>query len=70
MHYILENARRLRHGSHVAATALELVTGQPAYSLCCWCAESVPGDAVRLPQGGECQRCPYVGADCLVITPE
>lgn len=66
---MLDNARTLGHASHTAAFAVELVTGRPTHSLCCWCAESVEGDAVRLPKGGECSRCPYVGPDCLVILP-
>jgi hypothetical protein len=66
---LLDNARALGHGSHVAAFAIELVTRAPAHSLCCACAEAVEGEAVRLPRGGECSRCPYVGRDCLVILP-
>jgi hypothetical protein len=64
---LIDNARRLGHESQTAALAIELVTASPAHSLCCWCAEHVEGDAVRLPRGGECSRCPYVGRDCLVV---
>jgi hypothetical protein len=63
------NARRLGHGSHLLAAAAYL-TGYTAYSLCCGCAESVEGKAIRLPAGGECDRCSYVGVDCLVIVPD
>jgi hypothetical protein len=59
----------MRRGSHIAAFAIELVTKRPTWSLCCWCAEHVDGDVWRLPLGGECQRCPYVGRDCLVVAP-
>lgn len=66
---LLDNARRLGHESQTAAFAIELVTKAPARSLCCHCAEHVEGDATRLPRGGECSRCPYVGHDCLVVVP-
>jgi len=66
---LIRNARALGHASQTAAFAIELAAGRPAHSLCCWCAESVEGDATRLPQGGECSRCAYVGPDCLVIIP-
>ncbi len=65
---LIDNARLLGHESQTTAFAVELVTGCPAFSLCCCCAEGVEGDAVRLPRGGECSRCPYVGHDCLVVT--
>jgi hypothetical protein len=64
----IANARALGHGSHIVAAAAAF-TGHKAHSLCCWCAEGVEGDATRLPAGGECERCPYVGHDCLVIVP-
>lgn len=64
----IANAFALGHGSHVVAAAAAL-TGFKAHSLCCWCAESVQGEATRLPAGGECDRCAYVGADCLVVVP-
>lgn len=64
---ILTNARTLGHSSQTAAFAIDLTTCHKAHSLCCWCAESVVGDAVRLPKGGECARCAYVGHDCLVV---
>jgi hypothetical protein len=64
----IANAIRLGHGSHVVAGAAALA-GIEAYSLCCWCAEKVEGEATRLPTGGECDRCPYIGHDCLVIVP-
>jgi hypothetical protein len=67
--HLLDNARRLGHESQTAAFAIELVTASPAFSLCCHCAEHVEGDAVRLPRGGECSRCPYAGRDCLVVVP-
>lgn len=67
---IIDNARALGHESQTAAFAIELVTKAPALSLCCWCAESVEGHAVRLPKGGECSRCSYTGHDCLVVIPE
>jgi len=64
----IANAFSLGHGSHVVAAAAT-VTGYKAFSLCCWCAEHVEGHAARLPAGGECDRCAYVGRDCLVIIP-
>lgn len=66
---LLSNAERMRKGSHVAALVIELVTKGRARSLCCWCAEHVEGEAHRLPVGGECDRCPYVGRECLVVLP-
>jgi hypothetical protein len=67
--HFVENARRLGHGSHVVAAAAYWA-GLKAYSLCCGCADKVAGEALRLPLGGECDRCPYVGHDCLVIIPD
>jgi hypothetical protein len=64
---ILDNASKLGHQSQTAAFAISLVAKVAAHSLCCWCAKSVEGEAVRLPKGGECSNCPYVGHDCLVI---
>ena len=64
----ITNARRLGHGSHVVAAAAAW-TGHKVHSLCCWCAERIEGEATRLPAGGECDQCPYVGHDCLVIVP-
>lgn len=68
---LINNARRLGHGSHTVAFAASLLAKSPtaALSLCCWCAEGVEGEAHRLPKGGECSRCPYIGRDCLVIVP-
>lgn len=66
---LLDNARRLGHQTQTAAFAIELVTKERAVSLCSHCAEHVEGDACRLPRGGECSRCPYVGRDCLVVIP-
>lgn len=65
--HCIENARRCGHGSHIVAAASYLI-GLKVHSLCCGCADTVPGEAVRL--GGECDRCPYVGPDCLVIIPD
>jgi hypothetical protein len=64
----IANAYALGHGSHVVAGAAAF-TGLQSHSLCCWCAETVDGEATRLPAGGECDRCSYVGRDCLVIAP-
>lgn len=66
---LIQNAKRLGHGSHTVAAAAYLL-GIKAQSLCCWCADSVDGNAVRLPAGGECQGCYYVGSDCLIIAGE
>ena len=63
---LIANARRLGKGSHVVAAAAS-VLGIEARSLCCWCTENVLGQATRLPQGGECSRCSYVGNDCLIV---
>ncbi len=65
---LIRNARTLGHGSHTVAAA-GCIVGITLHSLCCWCAASVEGEAVRLPAGGECDRCAYVGQDCLVIIP-
>jgi len=67
---LIENAAFLGHESHTVALAAT-VCGITAHSLCCWCAETVaPGGlAIRLPTGGECERCSYVGQDCLVVVP-
>jgi hypothetical protein len=64
---LIANATKLGHTSQVAAFAIELVTQRKASSLCCWCAETVEGEAYRLPAGGECSCCNYAGRDCLVI---
>lgn len=70
---LIDNARRLGHETQTAAAAIELVTGKRAVSLCCWCADAPPaatGEVYRLPKGGECSHCAYVGRDCLVVLPE
>lgn len=64
---MIENAERLGHPTQIAAFAIALTTGQLAQSLCCWCAEPVPGSVYRLRAGGECSRCSYVGRDALVV---
>lgn len=68
---LCENARRMRKESHHVAWAASFV-GIRARSLCCDCAERLSpiGFAVRLPLGGECEACPYVGHDCLVTVEE
>ncbi len=63
---LIQNARNLNHSTQTAAFAISLC-GQPCQSLCCWCAESVQGEAHRLPQGGECSRCSYVGPDAILV---
>jgi hypothetical protein len=65
---IISNAIALGHTSQVVAGAAALA-GIKVHSLCCWCAEKVEGEVLRLPAGGECDRCPYVGRDCLVVVP-
>lgn len=69
---LVQNAERLGHQTQVTAVAVSLY-GEPALSLCCWCAERLhpePEVAVqRLRAGGECDRCPYVGRDCLLVLP-
>jgi hypothetical protein len=65
----IANAQFLGHQTQIAAAAVALL-GIPAQSLCCWCSEHVEGQAHRLRAGGECDRCAYVGRDCLVIVGE
>jgi hypothetical protein len=66
---LVANARRVRKESqHVAMAAAVVLRGRDIRSLCCWCAETHPDARVfRLPRGGECDACPYVGHDCLVV---
>ena len=68
-HKFISNARLLGYQTQVAAAAVTLL-GVPAWSLCCWCGEHTPGTTHRLPAGGECDRCSYVGRDCIVIVGE
>lgn len=67
---IVANASRTGHGAHTAAHAFALLGGR-AVACCCWCieADEALDDAttVRLPAGGECDRCAYVGRDCLLV---
>lgn len=67
---LISNADRTGHGSHTVAHAAATL-GITAHSLCCWCLESDrdldEAQARRLPAGGECDRCAYVGRDCLVV---
>lgn len=70
---MISNARKLGHGAHVAAAAIQFTVTADARSLCAWCCEdleinaprSTPRSVVRL--GGECQACPYIGPDCLIV---
>jgi hypothetical protein len=71
---LVANARRLGKGAHhVAAAAHFALPGARVLALCCWCVErhdagrEAPAPVYRLPCGGECERCPYVGPDCLVV---
>ena len=66
---IVSNCSRLGHEAQTAAFALSLLN-VPARALCCWCAEHVEGEAHRLPRGGECAGCAYVGLDTLVVVPD
>jgi hypothetical protein len=67
---IIINATNTNHGSHVAAAAAAFL-GHNAHSLCCWCLEADrsldDASAHRLPAGGECERCSYVGRDALLV---
>lgn len=68
---IIENCKRTRHETHTAACAIELVTKKKTYSLCCWCLDKADPNmelgAHRVYLGGDCDRCPYSGYDCLVV---
>lgn len=71
---LITNASQLgKESQHVALAAAFVLPGVQVLSLCCWCADARYGwdvKAHRLPRGGECQACPYVGYDCLVLVPE
>jgi hypothetical protein len=69
-----------------AAALCEGTRDAKVLSLCCGCAESRFGSfivptsytdaavwspaAFRLPRGGECMGCSYVGHDCLLVLPD
>lgn len=67
--HFVRNARRLgKESQHVSRAAY--LSGIKAHSLCVWCAdkpEHRSANVWRLPRGGECEQCPYVGHDCLVV---
>lgn len=67
---LISNARNLGHSAHATAFAVELATGQRARALCCWCLEKCdPAGALeahRVPVGGDCSGCSYIGRDTLV----
>lgn len=71
---LIANAARLGMESQHVALACGFVPGlAPVTSLCVWCADVERSPLMRvwrLPRGGECMRCPYVGYDCLVVHPE
>jgi hypothetical protein len=69
---LVANAKRAgKESQHVMLAAAFVSTGCEVHSLCVWCAEAHPNARVfRLPRGGECQACPYVGHDCLVVASE
>ena len=60
------NASKLGKEAQHLSAALFFV-GIESIALCCWCAEHEPGEVIRLPRGGECVRCPYVGRDALCV---
>jgi hypothetical protein len=70
---LVENATRLGKGAqHVALAAAfcKSLSGTRVLSICVWCADARhgwTGEAFRLPRGGECQCCPYVGVDTIVL---
>lgn len=67
--HFVRNARRLGKESHHVSRAAYLC-GIKAHSLCVWCADKPEHRSAhvwRLPRGGECERCSYVGHDCLVV---
>jgi hypothetical protein len=74
---LVANARRGGKESHhvAAAAALLALHRTQVLSLCCACVERhdkgrpLPSWTERLPRGGECSRCSYVGHDCLVVVP-
>ncbi len=70
---IVDNMRRTKKPTHVASTGLWLLR-YPAASLCSWCVDK--DASIRFgPQerfatamgGGECERCSYAGANCLLV---
>lgn len=67
------NGASIRRGyeTQVVAAALCLMHRRMFGSLCCWCLDRLdPGhelDCARTHRGGECDRCPYVGIDTLVV---
>lgn len=69
---LVRNARRLGIQTHSVAHAAYLCGHPKTQSLCCWCLERVDPrserKAFRIYEiGGECDLCPYVGRDCLVV---
>lgn len=66
---LVERARALgKESQHVAAAASVLCL--KAASLCVHCADKPKHRSARvwrLPRGGECEQCSYVGHDCLVV---
>lgn len=62
-----------QHPTQVVAASLSLVSGNAWVSLCCWCldeAKNTEREAHRVRANfGECDACPYVGRDCLVVAP-
>lgn len=67
--HFVRNARRLaKQSQHVSRAAY--LCGIKAHSLCVWCADKPEHRSAhvwRLPLGGECDQCSYVGYDCLVV---
>jgi len=68
---LVANAIKLGQESHqvaLAAAFCRSLRGADVRSLCVWCAEEHDAPlAFRLPKGGFCQKCSYVGYDCLVV---
>lgn len=72
---LVERARRggLQAQQVAGAAYLLALPGVAVYALCCGCLEAhdraraAPSWCARLLAGGECDRCPYVGPDCLVV---
>ena len=69
---LVDNARKFgKQSQHVASAAVLL--GLCVHSLCCWCADKGAFRDMRVARlacGGECEQCPYVGEDCLVVIPD
>lgn len=66
---LIENARSLGLGAHVAAAAITVARAGQARALCVLCARDVGGMAWGIAQPGQCEACPRVGSDVMLVTP-